>query len=63
MAEKCKPAGLRCPNCDAEIAEAAWPYCQACEAELTYCPHCQKPLGADADQCPYCGADVSGEES
>ncbi len=47
-----------CPYCDAEIAEAAFPYCQACEVEIFYCPECQKPLSRDNEVCPNCGANI-----
>jgi hypothetical protein len=33
-----------CPYCDEEIAEATFPYCQACEVEVFHCPKCQKPV-------------------
>jgi len=58
MAEKCETARRYCPECHAEIAEATWPFCQACDAELIYCPHCWQPLSIDAEACPYCGADL-----
>ncbi len=49
-----------CPYCDAEIAEAAFPYCKACEVEVFYCPKCRKPLKRDKKVCPHCGAKIKG---
>ncbi len=50
-----------CPYCDAEIAEAAFPYCEACEVEIFACPKCQQPVPRDKQVCPHCGADIRGE--
>jgi RNA polymerase subunit RPABC4/transcription elongation factor Spt4 len=61
MAEKCKPRKQFCPYCDEEIAEAQFPYCQACEAELFYCPKCHRPLARETKVCPNCGTDLTKE--
>jgi Zn-finger nucleic acid-binding protein len=63
MDEKCEPTRGRqfCPYCDAEIAEAAFPYCKACEVEIFHCPKCRKPVPQDKKVCPSCGADIRGE--
>ena len=49
MAKKIEPVKepRTCPYCDAEIAEAAFPYCEACEVK----PESKKV-------CPGCGADL-----
>ncbi|MFC1982086.1 zinc ribbon domain-containing protein [Chloroflexota bacterium] len=52
---------LYCPYCDEEIAEAAFPYCEACEVEVFYCPRCRKPLSRDSKVCPHCKADIRQE--
>ncbi len=43
MTEKCKPT--KGPYfylyCDADIAEASFPYYEACEVKVFYCPKCQ----------------------
>ncbi len=49
-----------CPYCDAEIAEAAFPYCEACEVEVFTCPKCRKPVERDKKICPNCGAKIKG---
>lgn len=63
MAEKCIPTkGARfCPYCDEEIAEAAFPYCEACGVKLFCCPKCQQPVPRDKQVCPHCGADIREE--
>jgi len=63
MDEKKKAEKVRrfCPYCDEEIAEAAFPYCQACEVTVFYCPRCRQPLPRDNRVCPHCGAEVKGE--
>ena len=33
-----------CPYCDAEMQALNLPVCQACQAEIKYCPHCGHPL-------------------
>jgi len=63
MAEKCEPKRQSCPYCDEEIAEAQFPYCQACEMEIAYCPKCQEPLAKDRKVCPNCGADLAEESA
>ena len=47
-----------CPFCDEEIAEAAFPYCEACQVKLARCPQCQAAIPRDAAKCPNCGTDV-----
>ncbi len=49
-----------CPYCDSEIAEAAFPYCEACEVTVFYCPKCRKPVQRDKKVCPHCGAKIKG---
>jgi RNA polymerase subunit RPABC4/transcription elongation factor Spt4 len=63
MAEKHEPEKEHryCPYCDSEIAEAAFPYCEACEVEIFYCPECRKPVPRDKQTCPHCGSDISKE--
>jgi len=51
---------LFCPYCDKEIAEASFPYCDACKVNIFYCPKCQKPLSRDNRVCPHCGAEIKG---
>ena len=31
-----------CPFCDAEIAKASFPYCEACKVTILTCPECKK---------------------
>ncbi|MFO7996748.1 MAG: hypothetical protein R6U93_06395 [Dehalococcoidia bacterium] len=50
-----------CPYCDAEIAAAAFPYCEPCEVEVFYCPKCREAIPRDRQICPSCGADIKGE--
>ena len=52
-----------CPYCDAEIAEASFPYCQACKVTIFYCPQCCKPLPRDKKVCPHCGAEIKGDKT
>ncbi len=47
-----------CPYCDSEIAEASFPYCEACEVEVFTCPSCKKPMPRNKQVCPSCGANV-----
>ena len=47
-----------CPYCDEEIAEASFPYCEACKGTTLYCPKCQKPVSRDNRVCPHCGAEI-----
>jgi len=49
-----------CPYCDKEIAEAAFPYCEACGVTIFYCPQCRKPLPRENRVCPHCGAEIKG---
>jgi predicted amidophosphoribosyltransferase len=60
MADKNKSLKTRhsCPFCDAQIAEAAFPYCEACGLLALRCPRCQMPVPRDAQKCPHCGADI-----
>jgi primosomal protein N' len=48
-----------CPFCDEEIAEAAFPYCEACQVKLLRCPQCHEAIPRTAEKCPYCGSDTS----
>ena len=52
-----------CPYCDEELAEASFPYCQACEVTVFYCPKCRKPVPRDKKVCPNCSANIKGETS
>jgi len=47
-----------CPFCDEEIAEAAFPYCEACSLKVLHCPKCGLALPRDKETCPHCGADI-----
>ena len=47
-----------CPYCDGEIAEASFPYCEACKVTTSYCPECEKPVSRDNKVCPHCGAEI-----
>ena len=60
MSEKREPIKepRYCPYCDQDIAEAAFPYCQACEVEVFYCPECHEAIPREKKQCPHCGADI-----
>ncbi len=49
-----------CPFCDAAIAEAAFPYCEACAVQVFTCPQCRKPVPRDKKTCPSCGAKIKG---
>ena len=50
-----------CPFCDEEIAEAAFPFCEACSVKLLSCPSCEATVPRDTEQCPHCGADIRKE--
>ncbi len=65
MTEKKKAAKRRlvCPYCDEEIAEASFPYCQACHVEVFHCPSCREPLSRYEEVCPTCGANIRNEAS
>jgi predicted amidophosphoribosyltransferase len=58
-----KKEGHFCPYCDDEIAEASWPYCDACDVTVFYCPDCRKPVPRDKKSCPHCGAEIKGEKT
>jgi predicted amidophosphoribosyltransferase len=58
--EKEKKMRLCCPYCDEEIVEADFPYCQACQVTIFYCPKCRKPLPRENMICPHCGAEIRG---
>ena len=62
MGEERKPEpGKRfCPYCDAEIAEASFPYCEACKITTFNCPKCHKPVLRDNRVCPHCGTEIKG---
>lgn len=47
-----------CPFCEEEIAEAAFPYCEACQVKLLRCPQCQEAIPRNVEKCPYCGTDT-----
>ena len=51
-----------CPYCDEKIAETSWPYCEACEVTMFYCPSCRKPVPRDKRVCPHCKAEIKGEQ-
>jgi predicted amidophosphoribosyltransferase len=50
-----------CPYCDEEIAEAAFPYCEACGLKVLRCPKCGMSVPRDKETCPNCGADIRKE--
>jgi predicted amidophosphoribosyltransferase len=60
MADKNKTVHERrfCPYCDEEIAEAAFPYCEACGLQALRCPKCGLSVPRDNETCPHCGADL-----
>ena len=51
---------LFCPYCDTEIAEASFPYCEACQVKVFYCPKCHMPVPRENRKCPHCGAEIKG---
>jgi predicted amidophosphoribosyltransferase len=57
---KVKKEHLSCPYCDREIMQANFPYCQACQVTIFYCPGCGKPVPRDKRLCPHCGAEIKG---
>jgi predicted amidophosphoribosyltransferase len=50
-----------CPYCDDEIAEAAFPYCEACGLKVLRCPKCGLSVPRGKARCPHCGADIKSE--
>ena len=52
MAGECDKERRYCPYCDAEVAEAAFPYCEACKVELFNCPKCRKAIARTSRVCP-----------
>ena len=61
--EEKKPAEktqLFCPYCDEEIAEASFPYCEACQVTVFYCPKCHMAVSRENRICPNCGAEIKG---
>jgi len=65
MAKKREPVKEHryCPYCDTEIAEAAFPYCKACEIPVFYCPQCREAVPRDKKVCPHCGTDIRKESN
>jgi hypothetical protein len=63
MAEK-EQTGERkvCPYCESDIAEAAFPYCDACGFRTVPCPGCGLPVAFPREDCPHCGAKMKTEE-
>ena len=63
MEEKNKAIKPRhaCPFCDSEIAEAAFPYCEACGFRTEPCPGCGLPVASMRPTCPHCGARMKGK--
>ena len=49
-----------CPFCDEDIAEAAFPYCEACKVKVPTCPECGEPVPRDSAKCPQCGCEIMG---
>ena len=60
MACKDKATGEKrfCPYCDEEIAEAAFPYCEACKLDVLHCPDCGMSVPIGREKCPSCGVDM-----
>ena len=56
MEGECNKESRVCPFCEADIAEAAFPYCEACKVEVFTCPKCHKVVPRDKKKCPHCGA-------
>jgi predicted amidophosphoribosyltransferase len=50
-----------CPFCEEEIAEAAFPYCEACGLSALRCPKCGMAIPRNQEKCPHCGADLREE--
>jgi hypothetical protein len=57
MAEKNKSGKevRTCPFCEEAIAEAAFPYCEACSLKVLYCPKCGLAVPRNREKCPHCG--------
>jgi RNA polymerase subunit RPABC4/transcription elongation factor Spt4 len=63
MAEKEeKKKRLFCPYCDSEMTAPDGAYCQVCGVTVFYCPKCRNPVPREKKICPYCGAEIKGEE-
>ena len=60
---KAEKKRLSCPYCDKEIADLAYPYCQACEVTVFYCPRCREPVPRENRLCPHCGAEIRAKDS
>ena len=50
-----KKAAPHCPYCNEEIEAMKLPICQACHADIQYCPHCGHPLPKGEKTCSSCG--------
>jgi len=61
MAEQEEKKRLFCPYCNAEMFELDGAHCQKCGVTIFYCPKCRKPVPREKRQCPYCGAEIKGE--
>ena len=55
------PQSHTCPFCDEEIAEAAFPYCEACGVKVLRCPKCGLTVPREQEKCPHCGANIKEE--
>lgn len=53
-----KKEHLTCPYCEAEIAEASFPYCEACKVKVFHCPSCKESIPRNSTKCPHCGAEI-----
>lgn len=49
-----KGTECRCPYCDAPIKVES-PFCQPCNVELRFCPHCGQAIPKQTERCPKCG--------
>ena len=47
----------KCPYCDAEMRQGAFPYCVACSINFVTCPSCNTDFSRDQEYCPECGAE------
>jgi len=52
--EQPEQESCRCPFCENAVV-MPYPFCQACGAEIRYCPRCRQPLARDAQVCSHCG--------